>query len=181
MHRVRTQFIAANVDTHSSDAKTSKGTGADTWGLWVVDPGPRGVPVAELKQLEASGGKAPAGWQLDNSDLWVEENGLLMETPQPLPPGKYRVTGGRELTTELSVGRDGSWKLAQGTLYDITHLPCRTGRYVPSAEGLAAIEQFKVAPGGKMPDVPGYSKRTYSVVFVEAVDDEAMGGQRGGR
>ena len=40
------------------------------------------------------------------------------------------VTGGREVTTMLSIDAQGGWKLENGaTLYDVTHLPCRSARY----------------------------------------------------
>ena len=48
--------------------------------------------------------------------------------------GKYLVTGGREVTTTLTVHADGKWELADGaTLYAVTHLPCRTARYTTAA------------------------------------------------
>ena len=48
--------------------------------------------------------------------------------------GKYLVTGGREVTTTLTVHADGRWELADGaTLYDVTHLPCRAARYTTAA------------------------------------------------
>ena len=49
-------------------------------------------------------GKAPAGWTFDKADWWVEEYGRIMEKPDfPMPPGKYVVTGDREVTTVLTV------------------------------------------------------------------------------
>ena len=36
--RVPTQFIAA-----LGDPQATSGGGAETWGIWYVDPGPRGV------------------------------------------------------------------------------------------------------------------------------------------
>ena len=66
--RVRTQFIAA-----LGDPKASGGDNATQWGIWTVDPGPRGVPIGQWKQLEAADGVAPAGWKHDPADWWVEE------------------------------------------------------------------------------------------------------------
>ena len=43
---VETQFIAA-----LGDPKASAGTGADQWGIWRIDPGPRGVRLQNFKQL----------------------------------------------------------------------------------------------------------------------------------
>ena len=44
--RVETQFIAA-----LGDPKASSGTGAEQWGIWRIDPGPRGVRLQNFKQL----------------------------------------------------------------------------------------------------------------------------------
>jgi hypothetical protein len=61
-----------------------------------------------------------------------------MEKPTlPLPPGQYLVTGDRQVTTVLTIhpkDKDGNerWELADGaTLYDVTHLGCRSARYTP--------------------------------------------------
>ncbi|NCF37547.1 MAG: hypothetical protein GWP56_14375 [Gammaproteobacteria bacterium] len=83
--RVPTQYIAA-----LGDPDATSGNNAQTWGLWTLDPGPRGVPLKSFEQLQAAGGLAPAKWQFDSQDWWLEENGRIMEPPQfPLPPGKY--------------------------------------------------------------------------------------------
>ena len=98
----------------------------------------------------------------DNTEFWIEEHGLIMEKPDfPLPPGKYVVTGGREITTVLTISDDGdSWSLDDGArLHDVTHLPCRSARYKPDLDSAAASaasarpEDFPVTPGGAMPDV----------------------------
>ena len=59
----------------------------------------------------------------------MEENGLLMESPDfPLPEGQYLVTGGRETQAVLKVSGD-SWSLShEAKLSDVTHLPCRSAR-----------------------------------------------------
>lgn len=170
MKRVQTQFIAA-----LGDPSASSGTNANEWGIWRVDPGPRGVRLHQFKQLEAAGGVAPAGWTFDRNDWWLEEHGLIMEKPDfPIPPGRYLVTGDREITTTLTVEPGGGWKLDAGTLYDVTHLPCRSARYVPtSADGspaAAPAAQFPVTPGGLMPSVPGCDKKDYAVVFVVGIE-----------
>jgi len=171
--RVRTQFIAA-----LGDPTASSGTNAEAWGIWRVDPGPRGVRLSRYEQLQAAGGVAPAQWEFDDKDWWLEEHGLIMEKPDfPLPPGKYVVTGDREVTTVLTVhplDEDGSrrWELASGaTLGDVTHLPCRAARYTPASDGScsparAAREDFPVTPGAAMPPVPGCQKQDYAVLFV---------------
>jgi len=198
----QTQFIAACIDPVTGSAmKTSSGKGAETWGIWRVDPGPRGVRLEAFKQLEANGGMAPAKWKFDSSDWWLEEHGLIMEKPDfPLPAGRYIVTGGRETTAILTIGEDGSWSLeGSATLYDVTHLPCRSARYTPvsgasascvapSVTGVTATSSgsgsatgtpgdanpalFPVVPGGSMPDVPGTIRQDYAVIFVLGIDSK---------
>ena len=171
----RLQFIAA-----LGDPGASSGTGADTWGLWREDPGPQGVRLGREYQakLEATGGKAPAGWQFDPKAWWLEEHGLIMEQPDPLPAGKYVVTGAREVTTVLDVKKDGGWTLRDGSLYDVTHLPCRSARYTPPPGGAcspasAAPKDFPVTPGAAMPGVTGCAKQDYAVLFIVGVEDKA--------
>jgi hypothetical protein len=177
--RVPMQYIAA-----LGAADANSGNGAQAWGLWPVDPGPRGVQLKNYAKLQQADGRAPAGWQLDNQDWWLEENGLLMEQPEfPLAPGQYRVTGGREVTTVLTVypadaQGDSRWDLADdATLYDVTHLGCRSARYTPAAGTDLAMctpanapqEAFRVAAGAEMPPVAGCAKQDYAVLFITAV------------
>jgi len=68
--RISTQFIAA-----LGDPNASSGNGAQSWGLWSKDPGPRGVRLKNYDQLQAAGGVAPAQWKFDQGDWWLEENG----------------------------------------------------------------------------------------------------------
>jgi len=169
---ISTQFIAA-----LGDPGASAGGGAETWGLWREDPGPRGVRLSSFEALKADG-VAPAQWRFDRSDWWLEEHGLIMEQPEfPLPPGKYVVTGGREVTAVLTVhpkGDDGAqhWELDNGaTLYDVTHLRCRSARYTPASANScspakAAMTAFPVAPGESMPPVEGCKKQDYEVLIV---------------
>lgn len=104
----------------------------------------------------------------------VEEHGLIMESPKfPLEAGKYLVTGGRLVTTVLTIEKDGKWKLDNGSLYDVTHLPCRSARYTPAKNGsnagsplTANQKDFPVSPGAEMPAVNGCDKVDYSVLFV---------------
>ncbi len=170
--RVPTQYIAALA---APDA--TGGNNAETWGLWRRDPGPRGVRLRDFERL-AQSGVAPAGWRLDNSAWWLEEHGLLMEAPEfPLPAGQYVVTGARRVTSVLTVeprGADGRqrWTLADGaTLYDVTHLRCRSAVYTPQAGGscsptAANQADFPVAPGAAMPPVAGCAKQDYQVLIV---------------
>ena len=127
--RTPTQYIAA-----LGDPLATSGSDAGTWGLWPVDPGPRGVWSSDYDDLIANAGLAPSGWQFDGAAWWLEEHGLIMEAPSfPLPPGQYVVTGGREVTSVLTVEPADAtgthaWSLADGaTIYDVTHLRCRAG------------------------------------------------------
>ena len=133
--------------------------------------GPRGVYLRDFGKLEARNGVAPAGWSFSKDNWWVEEHGLLMETPDfPLPPGRYLVTGDREVTTPLTVKPDGSWKLEQGSLYDVTHLPCRAAKYSGGSPADADPRDFPVRPGAAMPAVRGADKQDYAVRFVIGVE-----------
>jgi hypothetical protein len=175
---VNPQFIAA-----LGDPKATSGNNAQTWGLWRVDPGPRGVPLTRYQRLIEVGGVAPSNWRFDSKDWWLEEHGLIMEKPAfPLAPGQYLVTGDREVTSVLTVHRadkDGNqrWELAdRATLYDVTHLACRSARYTPAAGGANACSpenaprsEFRVAPGKAMPRVDGCNKQDYAVLIVIGV------------
>src|SRR5215468_9464605 len=57
---IPTQYIAA-----LGDPGATSGTGAEAWGLWRVDPGPRGVELTDYETLAAQGGIAPAQWSFD--------------------------------------------------------------------------------------------------------------------
>lgn len=179
--RVPTQFIAA-----LGEPGATSGNDAQSWGLWRRDPGPRGVRLEDYRRLKAAGGVAPAGWQLDPGAWWLEEHGLIMEAPEfPLPAGKYMVTGNRDVKSVLRVhppAEDGSrrWELDDGaTLYDVTHLRCRSARYTPAAGGdscspaEASAAAFPVSPGAPMPPVEGCDKQDYSVLIVIGVAAES--------
>ena len=175
--RIPTQFIAA-----LGDPGATSGTGAQSWGLWRLDPGPRGVRLEDYAQLQAARGAAPAQWTFDTSDWWLEEHGLIMEKPDfPLPAGQYLVTGDREVTAVLTIDlkdKDGAqrWSLDRSaTLLDVTHLPCRSARYAPISKDSscspsnAQSTAFPVTPGAAMPPVDGCSKQDYAVLFVSGV------------
>lgn len=175
--RIPTQFIAA-----LAEPGATRGTGAETWGVWDIDPGPRGVWLKDFGQLLSSGGVAPASWTFDPGDWWLDENGLIMEKPDfPLPPGRYLVTGRRTATAILTIhpaGEDGvqAWELGnRATIYDVTHLKCRSARYTPvdggsCSPGKADKGNFPVAPGGLMPPVDGCKKQDYTVLFIIGVE-----------
>ena len=172
--RIPTQYSAA-----LGDWQAASGTDAETWGLWAIDPGPRGVDIGDYGDLLANAGLAPDGWQFDSAGWWLEEHGLIMEAPSfPLPAGQYVVTGGREVTSILTVedpdamGKQ-SWNLADGaTLYDVTHLGCRAALYTQKDTGKACtpdqapMSVFPMSPGTVMPAVDGCSKRDYQVLIV---------------
>jgi hypothetical protein len=174
--RISTQYIAA-----LGNPDATSGSGAQSWGLWPLDPGPRGVELKNYQRLKDAGGVAPARWKFDGTDWWLEEHGLIMEQPTfPLPPGKYMVTGAREVTAVLTIHPadrtgDRRWELDKGaTLYDVTHLACRSARYRPASGGScspanAQKAAFPVAPGGVMPPVEGCTKQDYAVLIVIGV------------
>ena len=122
---------------------------------------------------------APSQWKFDAADWWLEEHGLIMEKPTfPLPPGKYLVTGDRKVTTVLTIqprDKDGNqrWELADGaTLYDVTHLGCRSARYTPATANNSCSPAnvrttgFPVNPAATMPVVNGCRKQDYAVLIV---------------
>ncbi len=172
--RIEPQYIAA-----LGDAGATSGNGAQLWGFWSQDPGPRGCKLDRYDQLKAAGGVAPSQWKFDAADWWLEEHGLIMEKPNfPLPAGKYLVTGDREVTAVLTIqpkDKDGNqrWQLGDGaTLYDVTHLGCRSARYTPatnqgscSPSNVRAM-RFPVTPEAAMPVVNGCHKQDYAVLIV---------------
>jgi hypothetical protein len=167
-----TQFIAALGDPNANSGILST---EQPWGLWPLDPGPRGIWLRDYQStVDASGQLSaqittPAGWTLDPTDWWLEEHGIIMEAPQfPIPNGRYLVTGGRNVVTGLTI-QNGRWQLDDDhVLYDVTHLPCRAARYRTSASSPAAANprDFPVAPGATMPSVPGCAKQDYAVLFL---------------
>ncbi|MEM7019986.1 MAG: hypothetical protein AAF512_21935 [Pseudomonadota bacterium] len=175
--RIPTQYIAA-----LAGPETTSGDNAQAWGLWHLDPGPRGVALQYYDRLKQVGGNAPAGWKFDRADWWLEENGVLMEQPSfPVPPRRYMVTGDRKVRAMLTIyppdeNGDMRWELDNGaTIYDVTHLECRSARYKP-AEGKrscspasAPAKLFPVTPGASMPAVEGCEKQDYAVLLVTGV------------
>ncbi len=170
------QFIAA-----LADPTAKSGDNAHEWGLWIDDPGPRGVRLGNFSSLLANGGVAPAKWTFDKSRWWLEENGLIMEAPpHPLAPGKYLVTGDRAAKTTLTIhpkSADGKqrWELADNaTLYDVTHLRCRSAVYTSEAGKTCTPSNvngdlFPVTPGATMPEVPGCNRQDHAVVFIVGI------------
>ncbi|MEO8244192.1 MAG: hypothetical protein ABI832_17955 [bacterium] len=177
IRRIDTQFIAA-----LGGPDDTAGHNGQLWGLWAQDPGPRGVWLSLFPVL-ATTGYAPEGWKYDPAEWWMEEHGLIMETPEfPLTPGQYVVTGGRQVTSVLTVGSPDAtgaqdWSLADGaTLGEVTHLACRSARY-RSAAGVCSPAQaqqaaFPVSPGATMPAVEGCAKQDFAVLFVIGMVEE---------
>ena len=177
--RVPTQYIAA-----LAPPEATSGNNAETWGWWRQDPGPRGVRLKYYDRLE--NGVAPAGWHVDNNAWWLEEHGLLMEAPD-LPDARRTVPGNRRSRGhERAHGPAGErggqqrWELADGaTLYDVTHLRCRSALYTPAKAGgscspKAAREgDFPVSPGAAMPPVADCAKQDYQVLIVIGVPKSA--------
>ena len=171
--RIEPQFIAA-----LGDPGATSGNGAQSWGFWNQDPGPRACKLDHYPKLKADG-VAPAQWKFDAEDWWLEEHGLIMEKPTfPLPAGQYLVTGDREVTTVLTIhpkDKNGNqqWELANGaTLNDVTHLGCRSARYTPAtaknscSPANVRTTGFPVHPGAAMPAVNGCHKQDYTVLIV---------------
>lgn len=173
------QYIVALADPNATS-----GDNAQEWGLWRQDPGPRGCLLDNYQELKSTG-VGPAQWKYDSNDWWLEEHGVIMEKPEfPLPAGKYVVTGGREVTTILTVlppNKDGKqqWSLAGNVkIYDVTHLPCHAARYKPNKENTTCSPEsvnknhFPIAPGVEMPAVEGCEKKDYAVLFVIGIEDK---------
>ncbi len=178
IRQIDTQYIAA-----LASPGESQGTNAQDWGLWTLDPGPRGVWLSAYPVLEALG-RAPAGWRFDPAAWWLEEHGLIMEAPAfPLPPARYIVTGGRQVTTTLTIQPPDAtgaqaWALDLGsTIGDVTHLACRAALYTSNGgadctPAAAPYQRFPLTPGDTMPPVGGCRKRDYAVLFVIGMVEE---------
>ncbi|MDA9909020.1 hypothetical protein N9E57_00680 [Gammaproteobacteria bacterium] len=180
--RIPVQYIAA-----LASPEASSGNNAQQWGIWRKDPGPRGVPLDYYETLKANDNIAPAQWTFDAQGWWLEENGLIMEPPEfPLAEGHYLVTGSREKSAMLTVHplqSDGSqpWSLDNDTtVYDVTHLRCRSAIYTPKtgedscSPKLANADDFPVRPGADMPIVDGCNKLDYMVLIVYAIAEEGI-------
>ncbi len=183
--QMKFEYISAQYIAALGNPGANSGSGAQSWGLWPLDPGPRGVTLSDFEQLKKAGGVTPERWKFDGKDWWLEEHGLIMEQPVfPLPPGKYLVTGAREVTTVLTIhpadkNGDRRWALDDhATLHDVTHLACRSARYTPAtghgscSPANAQTTAFPVDPGGVMPSVDGCKKQDYTVLIVIGVAAE---------
>lgn len=171
---IKTQYIAA-----LAPAGATSGTGAETWGIWRVDPGPIGVWLRLYQMLRKAGNIAPAGWRFDLDDWWLDENGLIMKAPDfPIPPGKYLVTNGEENASLLTIdppdqNGNQNWSLNnEMTIGDVTHGPCRSARYTPiGASGTCTPENadrsvFPLELGKELPAVKDCNRKIYAVLIV---------------
>ena len=171
---IKTQYIAA-----LAPAGATSGTGAETWGIWRVDPGPIGVWLRLYQMLRKAGNIAPAGWRFDLDDWWLDENGLIMKAPDfPITPGKYLVTNGEENASLLTIdppdqNGNQNWSLTDGmTIGDVTHGPCRSARYTPvGASGTCTPENadrsvFPLELGEELPAVKDCNRKIYAVLIV---------------
>tara|TARA_B110000208_G_scaffold42957_1_gene56799 strand:- start:14513 stop:15157 length:645 start_codon:yes stop_codon:yes gene_type:complete len=174
IRRVQPQYIAT-----LAPGNAMSGTGAETWGLWRIDPGPIGVWLRFYQLLQKAGNIAPAGWRFDINDWWLDENGLIMKAPEfPMPAGKYYVTNGEDQISLLTVEQpdnDGkqAWSLSDDkTIANVTHGPCRSARYTPTGTAgtcspkNASLEVFPLKPGESPPLVSGCDRKEYAVLIV---------------
>ena len=160
----------------------TSGTGAEMWGLWSEDPGPIGVWLPFYQRLREAGSIGPTGWRFDIDDWWLDENGLIMKTPEfPMPAGQYFVTNGEENISLLTVDEPDetgaqTWSLDNDkTVADVTHGPCRSARYTPIGETTtcspedADVEVFPLPLGDSPPMVEGCNRKEYAVFIVFGV------------
>ena len=174
IRRIAPQYIATLAP---SGAKS--GTGAQTWGLWRVDPGPIGVWLRFYQLLQKAGNLAPAGWRFNIDDWWLDENGLIMKAPEfPMPAGNYYVTNGEDHISLLTVAKpdangEQAWSLSdEKTIGNVTHGPCRSARYTPEGDSAtcspanANREAFPLKPGEVPPPVDGCNRKQYAVLIV---------------
>ena len=164
-------------------ADATYGSGAQNWGIWYGDPATRSIWLSMYPLIRQMGGFTPANWRIEEDDWWLDENGLIMLPPEfPIPPGRYLVTGDRELTTHLTIeepdaNADMKWSLDEGELYDVTHLPCRASRYTPLGDTGTCLPtgadfgQFPIPVGQPLPQVAACNKKDYSVLIVIGLPD----------
>ena len=64
-----------------------------------------------------------------------------------------------------------NWQLeGDHTLYEVTHLPCRSAVYTGCSPTGIDMNDFPVTPGAAMPAVTGCSKTDYAVLFINALE-----------
>ena len=165
----------------------------------IIGAGPSGLSAARALQragIEFDGYEASRGvgglWDIENPRSTMYESAHLISSRTttefaefPMPAGVYLVTGDREITSVLTVhpasaDRRQRWELADGaTLYDVTHLRCRSAVYTPANPGgscsptAARESDFPVEPGAAMPPVADCAKQDYQVLIVIGVPKSA--------
>lgn len=171
--RIPSQYIAA-----LADPTATAGNNAETWGWWDRDPGPYGVPLSFYDRLQQMGGRGPGGWGFDIDDWWLDENGILMEPPKfPMPTGQFYVTNGEGSYALLTVEEADeaghkAWSLDRLAIADVTHGPCRSGRYRPVGEAgtcspeRADREAFPLPLGDQPIEVEGCDMKVYEVLII---------------
>ena len=174
IRRIQTQYIAT-----TAPAGATSGNGAETWGIWTVDPGPIGVWLRLYQSLQKAGNIAPSGWKFDINDWWLDENGLIMKSPEfPIPAEQYYVTNGEQHISLLTIEQPDAegkqaWSLSDDkTIGDVTHGPCRSARYTPKT-GLDTCSPkdanravFPLKAGEPPPLVRGCNRKQYAVLIV---------------
>ena len=174
IRRIQTQYIAT-----TAPAGATSGTSAETWGIWTVDPGPIGVWLRFYQSLQKAGNIAPSGWRFNINDWWLDENGLIMKSPEfPIPAGQYYVTNGEQHFSLLTIQHPDAagkqtWSLSDDkTIGNVTHGPCRSARYTPKT-GLGTCSPkdanraaFPLKPGESPPLVRGCNRKQYAVLIV---------------
>ena len=135
-------------------------------------------PTSSVDDLSArSGGPEDA----ENVEAVVEEE-VVAEHEEATFESEEPDVAGATGAADHPKGDDGvqHWELDNGaTLYDVTHLRCRSARYTPATSdnscspAKAQMTAFPVAPGGPMPPVEGCNKQDYEVLIVigMAVDE----------
>jgi len=89
----RIQFVAA-----LGDPAASSGTGAEEWGLWDQDPGPRGVTLGKYPKLDQNKGKSPRGGNLTKATGVLRNTALLWRRLENFPPKSSFVKENTPLT-----------------------------------------------------------------------------------
>ena len=174
IRRIQTQYIAT-----LAPVGATSGTGAESWGIWKVDPGPIGVWLRLYQALQKAGNIAPSGWRFDIDDWWLDENGLIMKAPEfPISAGQYYVTNGEDHISLLTIEQPDlegkqAWSLSdEKTISDVTHGPCRSARYTPLGDtGTCSPKDadrsaFPLKLGEVPPLVGGCDRKNYAVLIV---------------
>jgi len=101
-----------------------------------------------------------------------------MENPVvPLPNGRYQLAWlngapNYDMSIILTINGD-KWSLDKShTLYEVTHLPCRSAVYKGCSPKGIDMNDFPVKPGAVMPAVTGCKKTDYAVLFITGLEKQ---------